>query len=54
MCWDAPRSTLSQGKQDHCSWNSYLIDLSIGTIANKLYQFKDSCRILGEKKKNIK
>lgn len=54
MCWDAPCPIHSQGKQDHFSWNSYLIDLPVGTIANELYQFKDSCRILGEKKKNIK
>ena len=49
MCWDAPCSTHGRGKQDHFSWSPYLIDLPIGTVANKLHQFKDSCRILGEK-----
>lgn len=54
MCWDAACSTHSQGKQDRFSWNPYLIDLPVGTIANKLHQFKDSRRILEENKKKIK
>lgn len=43
-----------QGKQDHFRWSPYLIDLPIGTVANKLHQFKDSCRILGEKEEERK
>lgn len=37
-------------------YDTYLIDLSIGTIANKFHQFKDTRRILrGENKQaNIK